>query len=307
LRVSKPATNHISHITVCICSYKRPDSLKRLLNGLSRQDTGDRFTYSIVVADNDCLRSAEPIVLQFAAISTVAVQYCVEPRQNIALARNKAVENATGDYVALIDDDEFPEKDWLLQLYEACNKYGVDGVLGPVKPFFTDGVPRWVVKGRFYEKPWHQTGFVLAPRNTRTSNVLLKDYVLRGFDLPFRPEFRAGEDVDFFARAIGQGRTFVWCNEAVVHEEIPPTRWKRSYLLRKALLRGTCAALRPTVGFFNVAKSVLAILIYSLALPFAALLGHHRFMDLLVRLCDHLGKVLAIAGVNSVKEPYVAG
>jgi succinoglycan biosynthesis protein ExoM len=305
--VSESATDKTSHITVCICSYKRPAYLTRLLNELAQQNTKGHFTYSLVVCDNDYLRSAEPIVSQFAATSAVAVKYCVEPRQNIALARNKAVQNAKGDYVAFIDDDEFPERTWLLDLYEACNKYGVDGVLGPVKPFFVDGVPRWVVKGRFYEKPWHDTGFVLAARNTRTSNVLLKDYVLRGQNLPFRPEFRAGEDIDFFTRAIEQGRTFVWCNEAVVYEEIPPSRWKRSYLLRKALLRGTCAALRPTVDLLNVAKSVLAILIYSLALPFAALLGQHRFMDLLVRLCDHLGKVLAVAGINSIKEPYVAG
>ena len=60
-------------------------------------------------------------------------------------------------------------------------------------------------------------------------------------------------------------------------------RWKRMYLLRKALLRGACAALRPTVGVRDVTNSVIAVPIYGLALPFAALLGQHRFMDLLVQ------------------------
>jgi hypothetical protein len=30
-------------------------------------------------------------------------------------------------------------------------------------------------------------------------------------------------------------------------------------------------------------------------------------MDRLVRLCDHLGMVLAILGFNPIKEPYVTG
>ena len=300
-------TKRSNHISVCICTYKRPTFLRRLLTELGNQETGERFTYSIVVADNDGLRSAEPLVSEFAATSNIAVKYCVEPRQSIALARNKAVQNTTGDYIAFIDDDELPEKNWLQSLFAACEKYGVDGVLGPVKPSFGDGVPRWVVRGGFFDRPCYKTGFVLAPGQTRTGNVLLKGHALRGTNSPFRPEFRSGEDVDFFRRAIEKGRVFIWCNEAVVSEAVPATRWKRMYLLRKALLRGASAALRPSVGVRDIAKSVIAVTIYGVALPFAALLGQHRFMGLLVRLCDHLGKLLALVGINPIAEPYITG
>jgi len=300
-------TDPIKHISVCICTYKRPQLLRRLLNELAAQETSGLFTYSIVVADNDQSRSAEIVVSDFMAASNVPVTYCVEPQQSIALARNKAVQNATGDYIAFIDDDEFPVKHWLETLFAACDKYGVDGVLGPVKPLFGDGVPRWIVKGRFYDRPCYQTGLVLAHGQTRTGNVLIKEHGLRDTNSPFRPEFRAGEDVDFFRRAIEQGRVFVWCNEAVVCEAVPPPRWKRMHLLRKALLRGACAALRPTVGVRDITTSVVAVPIYGLALPFAALLGQHRFMDLLVRLCHHLGKLLALLGINPIAEPYITG
>ena len=95
------------HICVCICTYKRPEFLKRLLGELRGQDTAGLFTYSIVVADNDQLRSAQETVSDYASSSHIPIKYCVEPRQNIALTRNKAVENADGDFVAFIDDDEF--------------------------------------------------------------------------------------------------------------------------------------------------------------------------------------------------------
>jgi succinoglycan biosynthesis protein ExoM len=300
-------TTQTNHINVCICTYKRSEFLKRLLNDLRHQATGGQFTYSIVICDNDHLRSAEPLVADFAATSNIAVKYCVEPQQNIALARNRAVQNTTGDYVAFIDDDEFPESNWLQTLFAACEKYGVDGVLGPVRPAFEDGVPRWIVKGRFYDRECHETGLVLAPGQTRTGNVLLKTTALRDINPPFRPEFRAGEDVDFFRRAIEQGRVFTWCNEAVVYEVVPSSRWTRMHLLKKALLRGACSALRPTVGVRNIAESIVAVVVYGLALPFVVLLGQHRFMDLMIRLCHHLGKLLALLGVNPIGEPYVAG
>jgi glycosyltransferase involved in cell wall biosynthesis len=260
-----------------------------------------------VVCDNDCLCSAERLVAEFAATSNVTVKYCVEPQQSIALTRNRAVQNATGDYIAFIDDDEFPARHWLRTLFAACEKYGVDGVLGPVKPLFGEGVPPWIVKGRFYDRPCYKTGFVLAHGQTRTGNVLLKGQVLRETNSPFRPEFRAGEDVDFFRRAMERGRVFIWCNEAVVYEDVPPPRWKRMYLLRKALLRGGCAALRPTIGVLDIAKSLAAVPVYGLALPLAALVGQHRFMDLLVRLCDHLGKLLALLGINPIADSYLTG
>jgi succinoglycan biosynthesis protein ExoM len=300
-------TKQSNHISICICTYKRPTFLQHLLTELVNQETGGRFTYSIVVSDNDRLCSAEPLVSEFAATSNIDVKYCVEPQQSIALARNKAVQNATGDYIAFIDDDEFPVRHWLRTLFAACEKYGVDGVLGPVKPLFGEGVPRWIVKGRFYDRPCYETGFVLAHGQTRTGNVLLREHVLRETNSAFRPEFRAGEDVDFFRRAMEQGSVFIWCNEAVVYEAVPPPRWKRMYLLRKALLRGACAALRPTIGVLDVTKSVVAVPIYGLALPLAALVGQHRFMVLLVRLCDHLGKLLALLGMNPIAEPYITG
>jgi glycosyltransferase involved in cell wall biosynthesis len=146
------------HISVCVCTYKRPEFLKRLLNALGEQETGGLFTYSIVVADNDRLQSGEAVVEDFRKSHSVAIRYCVEGRQNIALARNQAIENADGDFVAFIDDDEFPAGNWLLNLFRACEQYQVDGVLGPVRRHFDETPPKWIVKGEFYERPIHPTG-----------------------------------------------------------------------------------------------------------------------------------------------------
>ena len=293
------------HISVCVCTYKRPEFLKRLLNALGEQETGGLFTYSIVVADNDRLQSGEAVVEDFRKSHSVAIRYCVEGRQNIALARNQAIENADGDFVAFIDDDEFPAGNWLLNLFRACEQYQVDGVLGPVRRHFDETPPKWIVKGEFYERPIHPTGLPVLWSLGRTGNVLLRKTVFTPGEPPFRPEFRHGEDQDFFRRAIASGRRFIWCSDAIAYEVVPPVRWKRTFMLKKALLRGATAALHPTLGAADILKSVIAVPAYALALPFALILGQHRFMTLLVKLCDHLGKLLALLGINPIREQYV--
>jgi succinoglycan biosynthesis protein ExoM len=298
-------TNETKHICVCVCTYKRPHFLKRLLDELGGQDTSGLFTYSIVVVDNDHLQPAKTVVSEFEATSTIPIRYCVEPRQSIALARNMAIENANGDFVAFIDDDEFPTKHWLLTLFKACNEYKVDGVLGPVKRHFDDNPPKWLVKSKLYERATYPTGLVIDWRKGRTGNVLLRKQVFTVGTQPFRPEFRTGEDQDFFGRMIEKGHVFIWCNEAVAYEVVPPIRWKRTFMLRSALLRGATEAVHPTFGALGIAKSVIAVPVYTAALPFALMLGHHRFMTILIKVFDHLGKLLALVGINPIREQYV--
>jgi succinoglycan biosynthesis protein ExoM len=298
-------TSKTNHISVCVLTYKRPGLLNRLLGELSNQETATRFSYSIVVVDNDHARSAEALVSDFVAASKVPVTYCVEPVQNICLARNRAIENAAGDMVAFIDDDEFPDKRWLLELFLAANQDGVSGVLGPVKSHFDEKPPDWVIKCQFFDRPSHPTGFVIDWKEGRTGNVLLKRELFHPTELPFDPKFHRGGDTDFFRRMIEKGHVFIWSDQAVVYEVVPPARWTRAFMLKRALLRGSITLKNPAFGSRSVAKSVLAAMTYTIALPFAFVLGHHRFMNILVRLCDHLGKILAFVGINPIKSPYV--
>ncbi len=293
------------HISVCICTYKRPDFLKRLLSELGDQDTNGLFTYSIVVAENDHLRSAERVVTDFAVASSVPIRYCIEPRQNIAQARNKAVMNASGDLVAFIDDDEFPIRQWLLILFNTLKEYKVDGVLGPVKPHFDAKAPQWVIEGGFYDRPLHQTGLLLDWSNCRTGNVLLTSRLFAEDAQPFKPEFLSGEDQDFFRRMIEKGHAFIWCKEAVVYEVVPPVRWKRSFLVRRALMKGVFSLHNHGSSPVPILESLIAAPVYAAALPVVLVLGQASFMSCVYKLSYHIGRLLALVGINPIRQPYV--
>jgi succinoglycan biosynthesis protein ExoM len=297
-------SNQLKHISVCICTFKRAVLLKRTLESVVAQRTGGQFTFSVVVSDNDEAESGRAVVEDMARRAPVSLKYTVEPRQGIALARNNAVRSATGDYVAFIDDDEFAPDDWLLTLYKAIERFGCDGVLGPVDPYFDSNAPRWVIEGGFYKRAIVSTGTVLGFKMCRTGNVLLKRELFAKTEL-FNPQCLCGEDQDFFKRMISGGKTFVWCHEAQVFEVVPPVRWKRSFLARRALFRGIFAQRNHGLQPIRVLQALVFAPIYLVLLPIAVVFGQATFMTCVFKLSFHVGRLCALFGYNPIEGPYV--
>lgn len=293
----------IRHVTVCVCTFRRPQLLRKLLEELAQQETGGEFTFSAVVSDNDSEQSARAVVEECAARLQYPIVYASEPRQNIALARNMALSKAAGDFIAFIDDDEYPAKNWLRSLLQTCDSTGADGVLGPVKPYFENQPESWAIRGGFFERPTHPTGFRIKLSDARTGNVLFKRSLIAADAEVFKVEFKnGGEDVDFFRRKMAAGASFVWCDEAPVFEIVPASRSSRGYLLRRALLRGRNSLRHKSGRVKSVVKSLLAAPLYAVALPFLYLAGEHHGLKYLIKLCDHGGRLLAVVGLNPVRE-----
>jgi len=300
-------TANKDHICVCICTYKRPELLNKLLKKLQNQITEGLFLYSIVVVDNDSAQSARSTVDVLKNRPPIDIDYYVEPEQNIALARNKAVENAKGNFIAFIDDDEVPTDCWLLDLYKACNKCKADGVLGPVKPYFEKEPPQWIIRGKILERPSFSTGTILHWKDTRTGNVLLKKYIFDENNNIFDPLLGkcGGEDKEFFKKNIKKGYVFVWCDEAAAYEFVPQKRLKRSYFLKRALLRGRASCIRlKRKNFLSrtyfIIKAISAILVYTLLLPFLLFFGQHVFMKYFIKDCHHIGSILGFLRIGSI-------
>src|SRR5262245_12838217 len=92
---SRCAVGGRDHISVCVCTFRRPVLLDRLLHALVAQALDATFTFDVVVVDNDCARSSEDVVGRVTARAEVAMTYVTEPMRNISRARNRAVEAST--------------------------------------------------------------------------------------------------------------------------------------------------------------------------------------------------------------------
>jgi hypothetical protein len=52
----------------------------------------------------------------------------------------------------------------------------------------------------------------------------------------------------------------------------------------------------------NALKSLIAVPTYLIVLPFVALLGAHVFVKCLIKLCDHLSRLLGFVGIELVGQ-----
>ena len=297
------------HISVCICTYHRNQMLKRLLRKVAVQETGGLFDFSVVVVDNDAAGPARETVMRLRAELGLDISYGIEPEQTIPAARNHALRLARGNYIGIIDDDEFPPQHWLITMYRTIYAFDVDGALGPVHPFFEKQPPAWLLKGRFCERPVHRTGTLLHWNQTRTGNCLLKKEVFNTHDLLFDIKFTTGgSDQDFFERAMAAGCRFVAVEEAPVYEIVPPERWAKSYYIKRALVNGYNAhkysknQTSNLSGILVPIKAVVALTAYALAMPFFALMGSHMILKYAGKGAHHLSRLAAMMGIELVKK-----
>lgn len=236
-------------VTVCLCTYRRPFLLERLLDALAAQ-VGLPGAFDVAVVDNDVERSAAPVLhAARRRHPTLALRAASEPRKNIALARNRTVGLATGEWIAFVDDDEAPGPGWLAALHRTAIEFGADGVCAPVVPEVAPDAAPWIERGHFFERPRHRTGAAVPANELRTGNLLVRRSLLieangdRSADPPegpFDPSYgtTGGEDSDLLGRLSQGGARFVWCDEAPVHEVVPSERATLRYLLETAFATG---------------------------------------------------------------------
>lgn len=202
-------------ISVVVCTYNGSRTIARCCEELTRLDYPD---YEIIVVDDGSTDHTASLVSQYA------VTLIQTENHGLSSARNTGANAATGEIVAYIDDDAWPDPHWLRYLALAFNSGEHAGVGGPNIAPPTDG----------------GTADAVANSPGGPIHVLLTDDVaehIPGCNMAFRrlallavggfdPEFRvAGDDVDLCWRIQEAGGILGFTPAAMVwHHRRPSTR-----------------------------------------------------------------------------------
>jgi succinoglycan biosynthesis protein ExoM len=293
-------------ISVCIATYRRPERLNSLLADLAGQEA---LPEQVIVVDNDATGSARDIIQRYRTVGTpFRLDYDIQPERNIALTRNRTVALAQGEWLAFVDDDERAPAEWLRQLMEAAAHYQADGILGPVVPRIPADAPAWIRRGRFYDYARMPSGGEVPLNQMRIGNVLLRTAAVRSQPGPFDPKYglTCGEDGDLLIRMVHAGARIIWCDEAVVYEQMEPARLSLSWLMQRALSGGQEFARKTLKGVYGrvslltgirlflraLAQAVVAACLAFLCWPF----GRHRAASWLLKLAANIGKLSVFFG-----------
>ncbi|MFV1977911.1 MAG: glycosyltransferase family 2 protein [Myxococcota bacterium] len=296
-------------VSICIATYRRPEGLSRLLDSLERLKLPIGIQIETIIVDNDRDASAASVA-QSRSGSTESVHYFVEPCQNIALARNRALSEASGEWILFIDDDEVADENWITEYLKLVEREPCDGAFGPVLPQLEEVVTPWLDVQTFYTRRRHATGEPLGAGDLYTSNALVRRRLFdeRSFDPAFGRT--GGEDSKLFGRMLRSGARFLWCDEARVIEFVPPERHRIGWLAQRAF-RGGCVythlARSNTSGDFLKRTLCAAARLcgFSVLIPLAAFAGRRVLARVVLRICTQAGHLWALMGRRY--EEYGAG
>ena len=193
--------------SVVICTYNGAATIKDTLEGMKRL----KYPHFEVIVVNDGSRdNTAEIVRQYEFVKLITTSNC-----GLGSARNTGMYNATGDIIAYIDDDAYPDTHWLHYLAYAYN-YSTHGAMGgpniipeedgPIATCVANapGGPVHVLETD--EIAEHVPGCNLSVRR----DVLMK---IGGFDTIYRC---AGDDVDVCWRIQEAGYTIGFHPSALV-------------------------------------------------------------------------------------------
>jgi len=193
-------------VSVVVCTYNGSRTIRDCLDGASRLAYPD---YEVIVVDDGSSDATAVIARQYDC------RLIQTENRGLASARNSGLAAATGDIIAYLDDDAYPDPDWLTYLAATFLRTGYAGVGGPNIAPPGDG-PIAECVARAPGGPVHVLVTDREAEHIPGCNMAFRKSCLDaigGFD----PQFRtAGDDVDVCWRLQERGWTLGFHPAAMV-------------------------------------------------------------------------------------------
>ena len=228
-------------ITVAVITFNRSSFLRETLAGLVRQNY-PAGCWELLVIDNNSTDDTREVVSSFLA-ATPSPRWILEERAGLDFGRNRAIDEAHGEVIALVDDDILMEPDWLAQLvapFSGQTPPPVGVVGGEVVPIFPDGIPEWL-KGTHRPLKFRKDPGPLPPGQAPMgANFAFPKWVLERFgkfDTHLDRKGAAlfgGGDSEMIRRIRAGGLEAWFVPGAKVLHQIPAARLTLRYALRHA-------------------------------------------------------------------------
>ncbi len=193
-------------ISVVVCSYNGSATIRDCMEGLQKLNYPD---FEIIVVNDGSTDNLADIVGEYP------VMLINSPNRGLSSARNTGMHNASGEIIAYIDDDAYPDPDWLRYLAFGYMNSNHACIGGPNIAPADDG-PIAVCVANAPGGPVHVLiDDEIAEHVPGCNMSFKKDALMKigGFDPVYRS---AGDDVDVCWRIQESGRTIGFHPSALV-------------------------------------------------------------------------------------------
>jgi glucosyl-dolichyl phosphate glucuronosyltransferase len=244
-------------LTLAVPTHNRAGVLGQTLASLAALRLPAGVETECVVIDNNSTDRTAAVVEECASRAPFAMRRVFELRTGSSFARNRAVDEAAGDFILFIDDDAVADREWACEMLAAMDRRGLDAACGMVLPRWESEPPRWLGPSLYVRFAVHdEAAIASAPlaaaealRNYFSANAGFRRSCFERFGR-FREDLGvvggnpiSGEDTELFARILARGGAMGFVPAARVFHLVPAARMNRRYLIRKAFAFGVGTAL----------------------------------------------------------------
>ena len=225
-------------IVLGVCTYRRPMELRKLLESLPHLE--GISTLEVVVADNDAGGQGMQVCHSLPENYPFSVNAMSVTTSGISAVRNAVATKALSlqpDMIAFLDDDEWPESQWLSELLRVQAQFDADLVGGPTRPVFPDNAHPNLINNPYYGADM-QLADGSACQLQAGGNFLVRASVMQRYNPEFFDEafsHSGSEDLAFFARLAADGYSMRWAANAIVHEPVPESRLAPGWLRQRVI------------------------------------------------------------------------
>ncbi|HLX38184.1 MAG TPA: glycosyltransferase [Candidatus Binataceae bacterium] len=245
-------------VTIAIPTHNRARDLRDTLSSIVALAIPEGVAVDCIVIDN-ASSDDTPRAVEDAAHSAppFPIRYVFESRQGSSFARNRAVDEAVGDFIVFIDDDATADREWLRAILSALETRGLDAACGVVLPRWSTPPPPWLGSRLWVKLAVHDRAAIETATasqietldNYFSANVGFRRDAFERFGR-FREDIgvvgnnpMSGEDTELFARILAHGGKMGFVRDAIVHHLIGPERMTAEYLRRKSFAFGLGSAI----------------------------------------------------------------
>lgn len=252
-------------LSLIIATYNRSEELVRALESVAAQKAAPA-EWECVVVDNN---SSDDTALRFAEFAaehpSLSIRMVRETEQGLSHARNRGIAETAGEYIAIIDDDERINPEFVgayIELFDSHPEAASAG--GRIVAEYPDGRPEWM--SRWTERPianpmdfGDRVREFPAGRIPGGGNMALRRTAVErygAFDTQLGrtgSSLVGGEESDLFERLARGGERCLYCPGAIMRHIIPAEKLTDDYFdrlcrnigitqRRRAAMRGRVAA-----------------------------------------------------------------
>jgi glycosyltransferase involved in cell wall biosynthesis len=199
-------SNSLFDLSLVICTRNRGAQLAQTLKRVSTIQS--QLKWELVVVDNGSTDRTSAVVAEFAASFDHPVQMINQQGQGVSLAKNAGWQATRSDIVVCIDDDCYPEEDYLDAIFECFSKDPKLGFVGG-RILLYDPTDRRITIQESLEPLFFPPGSFITTGVIQGANVAYRRAAVMGVG-GFDPWFGAGalysgDEVELMARISAAG------------------------------------------------------------------------------------------------------